>query len=63
MRHRTLAPYSLRQGIVAGLAIEGVALGILAAVWVLIGSYPLLLRMAFCPAQPVTQPCIITIKQ
>jgi len=63
MKPRTPAPSSLRRGIVAGLAIEGVALGILAAVWVLIGSYPLLLRMAFCPAQPVTQSCTITFRK
>jgi hypothetical protein len=63
MRQRTPAPSSLRRGIIAGLAIEGIALGILAAVWVLIGSYPLLLRMAFCPAQPVTQPCTITFRK
>jgi hypothetical protein len=63
MRQRTPAPSSLRRGIVAGLAIEGVALGIVGAVWVLIGSYPLLLRVAYCPAQPITQPCTITIRK
>ena len=42
---------------------ENICFGILAALWVLIGSYPLLLRMAYCPAQPVTQPCTITIRQ
>ena len=42
---------------------ENICLGILAALWVLIGSYPLLLRMAYCRSQPLTQPCAITIKQ
>lgn len=54
---------SLRRGIMNALAIEGVALGILAALWVLIGSYPLLLRVAYCRTQPITQPCTITIRQ
>ena len=63
MKPRTPAPSSLGRGIIAGLAIEGIALGVLAVVWVLIGSYPLLLRMAYCPGQPITQPCTITIRQ
>ncbi len=63
MRQRTPAPSSPRRGIVAGLAIEGIALGIVAAVWVLIGSYPLLLRMAYCPQQPITESCTITFRK
>ena len=53
----------MKRGIVAGLAIEGIALGALAVVWVLIGSYPLILRAAFCPGQPLHQSCTITIRQ
>jgi hypothetical protein len=42
---------------------EGVYLTILAILWVLIGWYPLLLRMAYRPSQPLTQPCTIEIRQ
>jgi hypothetical protein len=42
---------------------EGVCLSLIAILWVLIGSYPLLLRMAYCPSQPLTQPCTIEIRQ
>lgn len=42
---------------------ENVCLAILAALWVLIGSYPLLLRVAYCPGQPLHQSCTITIRQ
>ena len=42
---------------------ENTCLAILAVLWVLIGSYPLLLRVAFCRSQPLHQPCTITIKQ
>jgi hypothetical protein len=42
---------------------EGLLLGLIGAVWVLIGSYPLLLRAAYCPEQPITQTCTITIRQ
>jgi hypothetical protein len=42
---------------------EGVYLSILALLWVLIGSYPLLLRMYYCPAQSVSKSCTITFKQ
>jgi hypothetical protein len=63
MKRRTPASPSLQRSILAGLAIEGIALGALAAVWVLIGSYPLILRAAFCPWQPLHQSCTITIRQ
>jgi hypothetical protein len=62
MKRRTASP-CLQRGILAGLAIEGIALGALAAVWVLIGSYPLILRATFCPGQPLHQSCTITIRQ
>jgi hypothetical protein len=62
MKRRTASP-CLKRGILAGLAIEGIALGTLAAVWVLIGSYPLILRATFCPGQPLHQSCTITIRQ
>ena len=62
MKRRTASP-SLQRGILAGMAIEAIALGALAAVWVLIGSYPLILRAAFCPGQPLHQSCTITIRQ
>ena len=42
---------------------DNICLGILAALWVLIGSYQLLLRVAYCRSQPITQPCTITIRQ
>jgi hypothetical protein len=42
---------------------EGICLALLATLWVLIGVYPLLLRVAYCRSQPITQPCTITIKQ
>ena len=54
----------MKRGIVAGLAIEGIALGALAAVWVLIGGgASLILRAAYCPGQPITESCTITIRQ
>jgi hypothetical protein len=64
MRRRTPAPPSLQRGILAGLAVEGIALGALAAVWVLIGGgASLILRAAYCPDQPITESCTITIRQ
>jgi hypothetical protein len=30
---------------------DGICLSLIAALWVLLGSYPLLLRMAYYPAQ------------
>jgi hypothetical protein len=42
---------------------ENTCLAILAALWVLIGSYPLLLRVVYCHTQPLTEPCTITIRQ
>jgi sorbitol-specific phosphotransferase system component IIC len=63
MRHPNPAPSGLWRGIIAGLAIQGIAFGALAAVWVLIGSHPLLLRATFCPQQPLHQSCTITFHQ
>jgi hypothetical protein len=64
MKRRTPAPPSLQSGIFAGLAIEGIALGALAAVWVLIGGgASVIFRAAYCPSQPITESCTITIRQ
>lgn len=42
---------------------EGILLALIAALWVLIGGYPLLLRAVYCPQRPITESCIITIRQ
>jgi len=42
---------------------DGICLTILGFLWVLVGSYPLILRATQCPGQPLHQPCTITIKQ
>jgi hypothetical protein len=54
---------NLRRGIAAGIIIEVLALGVLGAVILLIGSYPLLLRKANCPNQPLYQPCTFQVRQ
>jgi hypothetical protein len=41
----------------------GVTLAGLTAVWLLIGTYPLILRATFCPSQPLHQTCTITLRQ
>jgi hypothetical protein len=63
MRRRT-PTQSLQRGILVGLAIEGIAFGALAAAWVLIGGgASLILRAAYCPGQPITESCTMTIRQ
>jgi hypothetical protein len=43
---------------------ETIVLGIAAAVWVLVGGgASLILRAAYCPGQPITESCTITIRQ
>jgi hypothetical protein len=42
---------------------ESIFLALIAAIWVLIGSYPLLLRAIYCPQQPLHQSCTITVRQ
>jgi hypothetical protein len=64
MKRHTPAQPSLRRGILSGLAIEGIALGALAAVWVLIGGgASLIIRATHCPNQPLHQPCTITFRK
>ena len=64
MKQRTPAPPSLRRGILSGLAIEGIALGALAAAWVLIGGgASLIIRATQCPHQPLHQPCTFQVRQ
>lgn len=41
----------------------GITLAGLTAIWLLVGTYPLILRAAFCPQQPLHQTCTITIHQ
>jgi len=54
---------NLRRGIAAGIIIEVLALSVLGAVILLIGSYPLLLRKAHCPSQPLYQTCTFQLRQ
>ena len=42
---------------------DGICLSILGILWLLIGSYPLILRATQCPGQPITEYCTITIRQ
>jgi len=54
----------MKRAILSGLAIEGIALGALAAVWVLIGGgASLIFRATQCPHQPLHQPCTFQVRQ
>ena len=44
---------------------EGLLWFLITALWLFILTYPLalILRAMYCPQQPITQPCSITIQQ